>query len=192
MPDPTCDSTSGGNDTFLQQYQVITDFYQPGGPILFLQGPEDPLLCVEDFAVYQYGAALGALVVTVEHRYFGHSVPGNLSWAEVDLWPTAALASLTLHNVLMDSVELLRWIKSTVDGAHGSKIVTFGGSYGGFLATMERTHHPDVFFAAIASSAAPFQGLISDPDDPLAYVVGDWVCVRLENMHVHKLIRPPR
>lgn len=34
-------------DTFLQQYQVISDFFEPGGPILFFQGAEDPLQCSE-------------------------------------------------------------------------------------------------------------------------------------------------
>lgn len=31
----------GNNGTFKQQYQVIDDFYKPGGPILFYQGAEN-------------------------------------------------------------------------------------------------------------------------------------------------------
>ena len=39
---------------------------------------------------------------------------------------------------------------------------------------LERIHYPDVFFASMASSGV-FSGLVTDPNDPLAYSLGQWV-----------------
>ena len=36
------------------------------------------------------------------------------------------MTSLTLGNVLLDAVELLTWIKSTIPGAKESKVITYG------------------------------------------------------------------
>lgn len=33
--------TTSSNATFLQQYELITEYYAPGGPILFYQGAEE-------------------------------------------------------------------------------------------------------------------------------------------------------
>lgn len=112
--------------------------------------------------------------MSIEHRFYGLSVPGNLSWADQVHWPVSALSSLTLDNVIMDSVELVNWVKRTVPGTSNSKVITIGGSYGGFLSVQERIHHPETFFGAIGSST-PVNGLISDPEDPIATSSGDWV-----------------
>jgi hypothetical protein len=147
---------------------------------------------VNGLVAYQYAEALGALFIGIEHRFWGLSVPGDLSYADVLHWPTSALMSLTLDNVIMDSVELVNWVKSTVPGASNSKVITVSGSYGGFLSTQQRIHHPDVFYGAIASST-PVNGLISDPTDPLATSAGNWVrlhtghkCLSLMNLRLRE------
>ena len=173
---PTRDNASDGTETFLQQYTVIYDFFQQGGPILFYQSPESPLSCLEDFAIYEYPVELGALIVGIEHRFFGLSVPGNLSYADQIEWPLSSLGSLTLKNVMMDSVELLQHVESTVPRAKDSKVFAFGGSYAGTLVALERIHHPEMVFGAFPSSGA-FGGLVSDSKDPLIYAMGDYVCV---------------
>ncbi len=50
----------------------------------------------------------------------------------------------------------------------------FAGSYGGFLGFLWRIHYPDDIYAAIPISG-PTTGLVSDPKDPLAFALGDWV-----------------
>lgn len=37
------------NQTFFQQYHIVDEFWQPGGPILFYQGGEGPLYCPSAF-----------------------------------------------------------------------------------------------------------------------------------------------
>ena len=170
----TDNNISDTSETFLQQYKVIDDFFKPGGPILFYQGPEDPLGCFEYFSFMEYAEDIGALVVGIEHRFFGLSVPGNLSWTDQLSWPTSSLSSLTIDNVLLDAVELVKWIRSTVPGAKESKTISFGASYGGFLVALQRIHYPDTFFASFPSSGV-YSGLISDPKDPLTFALGEWV-----------------
>ena len=112
----------------------------------------------------------------IEHRYFGISMPGNGSYTynNQDSWPNSFMAPLTFENILLDSVTLVSWIKSTVPGVNESKVVVVGGSYGGFLSYSLRQHYPQIFYGSIASSA-PVNGIVSDPKGPYALAIGDYV-----------------
>lgn len=184
FPQTGANDNSATSETFLQQYSVIDDFFKPGGPILFYQGPEDPMQCPESFTLFEYAIELGAMVVGIEHRFFGLSVPSGLLYDNQLEWPTSSLTSLTLENVLMDSVELIKWVKSSVPGAKDSKVVSFGGSYGAFLVALLRIHYPDVIFASMASSGV-FSGLVSDPYNRMVYSLGQWVCLVNFVLHIH-------
>ena len=80
---------------------------------------------------------------------------------------------MTLHNVLLDSVTLVNYVKQVTPGASESKTIVQGGSYGGFLSYLLRVQYPDTFCGSLASSA-PSKGIISDPKWPLATAWGDW------------------
>lgn len=167
---------SNDTDTFDQQYQIILDheFYRPGGPIFFVQGGESPLVCAEMSSTFLYAMEMGAMVVAIEHRFFGQSWPKHLYRDNDNDQTVSALSSLTLENVLLDSVELIKHVKSTVPGAQDSKVIAFGSSYSATLAALLRIHFSDIFFAAFASSGV-FSGLVSDPRDPLVYARSNWV-----------------
>lgn len=136
--------SDGEPETFLQQYQLISNYFTPGGPIVFYVNDEQPLVCVEDVTPYQYGIHLGALIVEIEHRYFGISMPDNGSYTynNQDSRPNSFMGSLTFENILLDSVTLVNWIKSTVPGVNESKVIVVGGSYGGFSSYSLRQHYP--------------------------------------------------
>jgi hypothetical protein len=73
-------------------------------------------------ALYAWANELGGIVTGIEHRYFGESLPyGNQSFT------AQGFESLTLDNIIRDSVALIDWIKDTVPGASGSKVIVFGG-----------------------------------------------------------------
>jgi hypothetical protein len=163
----------GRNDTFLQQYQVITDYFQPGGPIFFYQGAESSILCAELPQFGEWAEEFGAMLVSIEHRYFGISMPFGLEWEHNADWSARVLAPLTLENAQMDSVRLIEYIKRTIPGARNSPVIAFGGSYGGVLVTLHRTRYPDTFFGSIASS--PPTHVVTDPASPDASLWGDWV-----------------
>ena len=103
----------------------------------------------------------GASIVFAEHRYFGQSLPfGKESTAS-----TEHLQYLSSEEALADYVRVARWMQQTLAASVPSgclidpsdiPVVTFGGSYGGMLASWARMRYPQVFAAAVASSAPIF------------------------------------
>ncbi|KUJ13345.1 uncharacterized protein LY89DRAFT_672563 [Mollisia scopiformis] len=180
FPQPIDHATFNGdynapNATFLQQYNLNDTFYKPGGPIFFLQGTENSVFTCPEYSIgLKWAQKFNGLMVGIEHRYFGMSCPYGLNYSENANWDSSLLAPLTLENALRDAVSLLAWIKTVAyPTAKDSKVIMYSGSYGGTLATLFQVHYPDYIYASIAESS-PIRGLISDPNDPLAFGIGDW------------------
>lgn len=118
FPQPIDHATFNGNwndsnSVFLNQYQVNDTFYKPGGPILFYQGTENPsIACLESMEIVNWAEELNALMVTIEHRYFGISTPYGLNYTEFATWSTASMKPLTIQNALQDTISLITWIKT--------------------------------------------------------------------------------
>lgn len=91
----------------------------------------------------------GGLVVFGEHRYFGGSYPFD---SQTKAMQKENLKYLTVDNVLMDYVGLIKMIKEQY-GAGFKATIAFGGSYGGMLAAWMRMKHPSVVQGALAASA---------------------------------------
>jgi hypothetical protein len=65
--------------TFQQQYQLDTEFFKPGRPVLFAQEVEvETMVCVEQINFIDWAEELGAIVATLEHRCMGASFPDGL------------------------------------------------------------------------------------------------------------------
>ena len=166
------DHRSNSSTTFQQQYQLVTDFFQLGGPILYTVSLESSVMrCVESLAFLDYAQELGAIVAVLEHRFFGDSFPPGVS----DSNATAEdFAPLALDNVLLDSVTFVDWIKSTVTGANKSKVIVEGGSYAGTLATLLRLRYPTTFYGSMPS-APPLRSLGPLQSNPYKYNWWEWV-----------------
>ena len=82
-------------------------------------------------------------VVYAEHRFYGNSVPGAKPLIEDAKW-----RYLTVEQSLADYVALIRHLSTS-----RTRVVTFGGSYGGMQSAWMRARHPELIFAALASSA---------------------------------------
>jgi len=123
---------SSDDTTFLQRYQLDTRHFRPGGPILFHQGEEEAISPLAYHVFSDYAPKLGAIIASLEHRYFGESYPSGLS---VTSNITAQqYAPLTLENVLQDSIEFVRFIHKTVPGAENSKVIHSAGTLFAFYA----------------------------------------------------------
>jgi pimeloyl-ACP methyl ester carboxylesterase len=107
---------------------------------------------------------MGALVVGVEHRFFGLSGPDGIAVADSDRSEAEAKAEaksatdppwqfLTLENVLADYAAIAESLVGTRGAYRDAKVVSFGGSYGGFLSFMLRVRYPSLFFGSLASAA---------------------------------------
>lgn len=97
--------------------------------------------------ISELAAKHGALVVAIEHRYFGDSVP------TAD-FSTANLRWLGTEQALADAAALAQQLNANYSLSPGTnRWVTFGGSYSGELAAWARLKYPHLFYGAVASSA---------------------------------------
>ena len=93
----------------------------------------------------------GALIVALEHRFYGASQPtGDLS--------IQSLRFLSSTQALADAAALITSLNAQYGGAHGGgggamRWVSFGGSYPGMVASWLRLKFPHLVHAAVASSA---------------------------------------
>eukprot|EP00042_Codosiga_hollandica_P044248 m.432026 g.432026 ORF g.432026 m.432026 type:complete len:496 (-) comp56745_c1_seq1:122-1609(-) len=135
--------------TFQQRYQVNASFYQAGGPLFIMiggEGPADATWIAIDTAIMLYAQLYKALVVQVEHRFYGetHPLPDLSDESLQYLSSEQALADLAvIRNYLIDSYNLPSDVK----------VITFGGSYSGALSAFFRTKYPQLAIAAVATSA---------------------------------------
>ena len=119
-----------------------------GKPILLFFGGEG---AVENFynatgAIFEYAQTLNAMVVFVEHRYYGESIP------EEPL--NIRFRRLTVEQALAD----VAWFISSFRKKLHCKekecaVITLGGSYGGMLVAWFQQKYPHLSAGGIASSA---------------------------------------
>ncbi|KAM9249326.1 putative serine protease K12H4.7 [Dugong dugon] len=140
--------SKNGSRLWRQRYFINDAFYKPGGPILL---KIDGSLTANIYHVsvrntwVTYAERLGALCLLLEHRFYGLSQPtGDLS--------IASLRYLSSRQALADIVNFQTKVAKKT-GLTTNKWVVFGCSYGGFLAVWSRIKHPDLFAAAVGSSA---------------------------------------
>ncbi|XP_050230413.1 uncharacterized protein LOC126679431 [Mercurialis annua] len=148
--------------TFQQRY-LINDTYwgsSPNSPIFLYTGNEGE---IEWFAqntgfMFDNAPKFKALLVFIEHRYYGKSVPFGGD-KEVAYSNASNLGYLTSTQALADYATLITDLKNNLS-ATDSPVVVFGGSYGGMLAAWFRLKYPHVSIGALASSA-PILGFIN-------------------------------
>ena len=121
---------SDASQIFLQQYQVNDTFYKPGGPIVFYQGTEAAAPCAESLAVFEWAAEVNAVMVVLEHRYFGISCPYGLNCSAPATWENAAYKPLSLDNVFGDGRSILAWFKTVAyPEAKNAKVILASGMF---------------------------------------------------------------
>jgi len=146
--------------TFKQRYIVNDTLWKGNGyPIFVMLGGEGPLSVYElagAFILNEKAAEYKALMVSVEHRFYGLSIPGDgtLSLKNLNL--------LSADQALADFAVFIEFIKEKYN-ATDSKIVTFGGSYSGSLSAWMRQKYPNLVDIAYASSA-PVQAQLDFPE----------------------------
>ncbi|KAK9168489.1 hypothetical protein Syun_000629 [Stephania yunnanensis] len=141
--------------TFNHRY--VIDFQYWGGaktdaPIFVNLGEEAPLeLDMKAIGfLHEQAPKLKALIVFIEHRYYGQSVPfGSRQEAFMN---ASRLGYFTSTQALADYAEVILHVKKMLM-AERSPVVVFGASYGGMLASWFRLKYPHVAMGALASSA---------------------------------------
>ncbi|KAL4512289.1 hypothetical protein ABPG72_005291 [Tetrahymena utriculariae] len=131
-----------GDKTFKQKYLIKDDYYRyDKGPILFYCDNEAPVEFSFGGAGFMHttlAKELNALVVFMEHRYFG------------GLSPLAQKKNL-LRKEIINTL-----LKSLGCEDNECPIVVFGASYGGMLSAWIRMKFPKIIDASLASSTPIF------------------------------------
>jgi serine protease 16 len=103
----------------------------------------------------EMAASRGALILALEHRFYGPSQPtGDLT--------VASLRHLSSAQALADAARFVAHAKREFRVPDGARWVAFGGSYPGMLASWLRLKYPHLVHAAVASSA-PVQAAFAMP-----------------------------
>ncbi len=151
--------------TFRERVCVIDAFRQQrrgdgaaasDAPMLLYVGNEAPveLYINNSGLMYDLAAQTGAVVVFLEHRYFGQSVP-QLEGLR------SCMSFLTSAQALADYALAVPQVKRSLGLSAASKVVAFGGSYGGMLAAWFRQRYPHVCTGGALAASAPVWGFAS-------------------------------
>ncbi|XP_042956828.1 lysosomal Pro-X carboxypeptidase-like [Carya illinoinensis] len=142
--------------TFQQRYVINSKFWDGANrsaPILAYLGAEAPLdgdLRIIGFLT-DNAAEFKALLVYIEHRYYGESIPLGSS-REVALGNASTLGYFNSAQAIADYAEIIIYLKEKLQ-AQNSPVIVIGGSYGGMLASWFRLKYSHVAIGALASSA---------------------------------------
>ncbi|GAM18064.1 hypothetical protein SAMD00019534_012390 [Acytostelium subglobosum LB1] len=134
--------------TFQQRYVINDQYWDGTGPVFMMingEGPMD-LGTVTGMKFVQWAETFKALIISLEHRYYG------ASFATPDL-STENLAYLSSQQALGDNAVFRQFIAAEYNVPASSKWVSFGGSYSGALTSWFRLKYPALVDLTIASSA---------------------------------------
>ncbi|XWS28653.1 hypothetical protein CRYUN_Cryun25bG0089400 [Craigia yunnanensis] len=141
--------------TFQQRYVINFKYWggaNASAPIFAYLGAEGSL--DGDLAVIGFlndnAIRFDALVVYIEHRYYGKSIP--FGSREEAFKNASTLGYFNSAQAIADYAEIIMHIKKKLDAFY-SPVIVIGGSYGGMLASWFRLKYPHVALGALASSA---------------------------------------
>jgi len=157
--------------TWKQRYFVNSTFWDGTGPIFLQIGGEGAISAgyVVFLQMANYAKVYGALMLALEHRFYGASQPfANLS--------TENLRYLSSQQALADAATFLAAMKNQF--ATNAPVVSFGCSYPGNLAAWFRLKFPTSTLASVASSAPvqatlDFFQYLDVVDKSLSYFAGE-------------------
>ena len=134
------------NTRFFDDHFFIDESYwdrAKGGPIFVEMGGEGPVSSAYCGSTHQ---RYGALAVSVEHRFYGASIPFNDR-------NVSMLRYLSVEQNLADTAAIIGFIRSNYSlPADANPVVTFGGSYSGATSAWFRMVYPNVTTASVSSS----------------------------------------
>ncbi|KAE8585744.1 hypothetical protein XENTR_v10021435 [Xenopus tropicalis] len=137
------------NSTFNQRYWINEEYWNhPNGPVFLYIGGESSL---SEFSVLSgehvdLAQTHRALLVSLEHRYYGSSInPDGLTLENIRF--------LSSQQALADLASFHMFISQKYNLTRQNTWICFGGSYPGSLSAWFRLKFPHLVYAAVASSA---------------------------------------
>lgn len=131
--------------TFKQRWFIDYSYWNGSGPVFLNIGGEGPAGGSPGGYTAVLGNQLGALLLTLEARYYGDSFPAPLT-------DRSTLNTLTVDTVMEDLAAFVKFIQKDVIQSSTLKWLSVGGSYSGALSAWLRLKHPELISASWSSS----------------------------------------
>ena len=138
---------------YWSQRYYVDESQWSGEPVVFIyiggEGPQGPVS--SSLFMYEEAKKYGAVMIALEHRFYGESRP-------VENMTNENLKLLTSEQALADLARFIDWFSANYEEffAKRPKWITFGGSYPGALSAWFKEKYPALAVGAIASSAPVF------------------------------------
>ncbi|KAH9700217.1 prolylcarboxypeptidase-like protein [Citrus sinensis] len=141
--------------TFQQRYLINFKYWDganTSAPIFVLFGGEESIDYDRDINGFlpENAPHFKALLVYIEHRYYGKSVPFGTK--EEAMKNASTLGYCNSAQAIADYAAVLLHIKQKYS-AEKCPVIVIGGSYGGMLASWFRLKYPHIALGALASSS---------------------------------------
>jgi len=135
---------SSNNATYKQRYYVDSQYWDGVGPVFLQIGGEGTMSGAPGGYMATLAQNYSALLVGLEHRFYGESIPnGNVL--------TENLQYLAVEQALADLATFTDYFTEKANTGN-SKWFAFGGSYPGALASWYRISYPDKCVGSLSSS----------------------------------------
>eukprot|EP01156_Anaeramoeba_ignava_P006642 Anaeramoba_ignava/a349176_555.p1 GENE.a349176_555~~a349176_555.p1 ORF type:complete len:459 (-),score=88.92 a349176_555:119-1495(-) len=135
-------------ETFRQRYYVNDTNYVAGGPVFLFLGGEGELTdkWIQEGLTVELSVMYNALVVALEHRYYGESMP-------FDELKTENMKYLSSQQALADILKFRDLIMKKYSLPENTKWISFGCSYSGALSLWLRIKYPHLIAGAYSGSS---------------------------------------
>lgn len=142
----------GNPSTFQQRYYLDTSLCAVNStcattaPIIIMVGGEWTVSSSPTGAIVEVGAPLGAVLVYLEHRYYGASLPTPLSDK------ASMQAFLSVEQAIADTAAFIPFLEAQLGSSGKRNWLMVGGSYSGALVTWFTVKHAALINGTWASS----------------------------------------
>ncbi|OMO58224.1 hypothetical protein CCACVL1_25531 [Corchorus capsularis] len=140
--------------TFRQKYIVNSKYWggaNSSSPIFVYTGGADELFIDIDVVTSGFMTDLASrfqgLLLYIEHRYYGDSMP--FGYKEIEGQNASTLGFLSSSQALADYAQLIIDLKGNLS-AKDCPVIAIGGFYGGMLASWFRLKYPHIAIGALA------------------------------------------
>ncbi len=127
------------------RYYVNDAYWKKGGPVFYEISGEGTLSGPPTGFIEQLAQNRSALLITLEHRFYGESIPNGNAFTENYRY-------LSVEQALADLASFTDFYKSVVPDSKTVPWVVFGGSYAGALSSWYRAAYPDYSIGSLSSS----------------------------------------
>jgi hypothetical protein len=144
------DHQDAAKGTFQDKFYYDTQYWNGTGPCMMYLNGEGPLNAAVGGYMAEIAKALGACTLTLEHRWYGDSLPGALTDKKL------LTSTLTVDQAMQDVAYVMNYFQTNVINKKDLTWFLVGGSYSGGMTVWLNEKYPGKFKASWAASGVVY------------------------------------